>query len=143
MRMLAIAICCLGLSDTPAIAQTRDNPLRVGGDVRAPRKTKDAVPAYPEAARAKGIRGSVILELIVDPEGRVAEVMVLRPLELVTAAAVRATWQWAYVPTEFRGKPAWVMLTVSVSFPPRSRLPPEPRDRGEGRQVDAVTKVRH
>jgi TonB family protein len=131
------------LSDTSAIGQTRDNPLRVGGDVRAPRKTKDAVPAYPEAARAKAVRGLVILEITISPAGRVAEVTVLRPLELVTAAAVRAVRQWEYEPVLFRGRPAWVMLTVSVSFPPRSRLRPEPRDRGEGRQVDAVTKVHH
>jgi len=82
-----------------------------------PRKVHDARPSYPEAARRERVQGVVVLELIVDEEGRVAEVDVLRgqPMGL-TEAAVEAVSQWRYEPVILDGQPVPVTLVVTVNF---------------------------
>src|SRR5215218_8519440 len=114
MKTLVLALCVLFATGVASVtAQTRNHPLRVGGDVVAPRKLNDVHPEYPQAARAKGIKGEVILELTLDPDGRVARVDILRPVELLTGQAVVAAMQWRYESPTFRGEPAWMLLTVS------------------------------
>jgi protein TonB len=91
-------------------------PRRVGGDIREPRKLRHVVPAYPEVARLARVRGTVTLECIVTPEGRVAEVRVVSGNPLLDPAAVRAVEQWQFTPTLLNGVPVPVILTVTVKF---------------------------
>jgi protein TonB len=58
----------------------------------------------------------VILECVIDPRGRVAEVKVLRGVPLLEEAAVDAVRQWVYTPTLMDGVPVPVLLTVTVRF---------------------------
>jgi outer membrane biosynthesis protein TonB len=41
--------------------------VRVGGDIKEPKKIKDVKPVYPEAAKSAGVQGMVIIELIIGP----------------------------------------------------------------------------
>ena len=131
MRIVGLALCAW-LAMPPVIgAQTRENPVRQGEFGPFVKKIKDVQPVYSPEARRKGITGVVILDLIVGPTGRVDSVKVLRPLELVTDAAVVAARQWQYTPPTVRGKRVWMEITVSVSFPPapgvERRRPPRDR----------------
>jgi TonB family protein len=129
MRQVILVVCGVMALTVGAGTQTRDNPVRVGQDVPAPRKIKDVPPVYPEEARRRGVRGVVILELTLNPGGDVTEVAVIRPLSLVTEAAVAAARQWRYERPTYRGEPAWVILAVTLRFPPAARPPrPEPPD---------------
>jgi TonB family protein len=96
----------------------RDAPLRVGGSIRMPEKIYDAPAVYPETARQAGIRGVVILELTIGPEGTVTAAKVLRGQPLLDEAAVEAVKQWRFEPTLLNGKPVPVIFTATVSFNP-------------------------
>ena len=73
-------------------------------------------PAYPPLARTARVEGTVILEAVLDTEGRVREARVLRSVPLLDAAALEAVQQWTFTPTRLNGDPVPVVLTVTVVF---------------------------
>lgn len=93
-----------------------DKPVRVGGQIKAPKKLRDVPPVYPEVAKQARVEGVVILEATISPEGRVDDVRVLRGSPLLNDAAVNAVKSWAYTPTLLNGVPVPVVMTVTVSF---------------------------
>jgi TonB family protein len=109
-------------SDIPPMPESFKNnlerlhPIRVGGNVIAPAKIRDVKPAYPDDARAAHIEGVVIVEAIVDTDGTVADVRVLRPVPALDEAALKAVSQWQFAPTLMNGEPTAALITVTVSF---------------------------
>jgi protein TonB len=103
-----------GLPEAPPAPPLQ--PVRVGGRVQEPRKLKAVPPIYPDAAVASRIEGVVVLECLISPQGRVAEVKVLRGVPLLEEAAVDAVRQWVYTPTLMDGVPVPVLMTVTVRF---------------------------
>lgn len=103
-----------GLPDAPPPPPAE--PVRVGLDVREPRKVKDVPPVYPSVAAQSGLEGVVVLECVIDPRGRVADVKVVRGLPLLDEAAVEAVRRWVYTPTLVNGVPTSVIMTVRVRF---------------------------
>jgi protein TonB len=97
-------------------AVSASEPVRVGGDVRAPRKLRHVNPVYPEIAKAARVQGEVVLECVIDSNGRVADIRVLRGVRLLDDAAVAAVSQWVYSPTRLNGQPVAVIMTVTVQF---------------------------
>jgi TonB family protein len=91
-------------------------PIRIGGDIREPRKILHVNPAYPEVARAAGISGVVILEATIDPYGVPVNIKVLRSIPDLDQAAINSVRQWRYVPTLLNGVPVPVIMTVTVNF---------------------------
>jgi len=91
-------------------------PVRVGGEIKEPAKIKHVPPAYPDIAVRANVSGTVVLECLVSPQGRVTEVKVLRGIPLLDAAAVAAVRQWVYTPTLRDGVPVPLMMTVTVAF---------------------------
>src|SRR6266545_3364744 len=92
-------------------------PLRVGGEVKAPVLTNRVEPGYPEAARKARMEGVVILEAIITASGSVEDVKVLKSVNpLLDASAVRAVQQWRYRPATLNGRAVRVYLTVTVTF---------------------------
>ena len=89
---------------------------RPGGDIREPRKIRDATAVYPEMARTARIEGVVILEATIDERGVVTDARVLRSVPLLDAAALTALKQWRYTPTLLNGVPVRVLMTVTFRF---------------------------
>lgn len=104
------------VADEPEPPRRHAEPVRVGGQVRPPRKLRDVAPSYPPLARQARVQGLVILQCTIDREGRVTEVKVLRGHPLLDAAAVEAVRKWLYEPTEVDGEPVPVIMTVTVNF---------------------------
>jgi protein TonB len=90
--------------------------VRVGGEIKEPRKLKNVAPVYPPVAARAMVEGVVILEIAIQPNGRVEDVRVLRGIPLLDAAAVAAARQWVFAPTLYGGVPVSVMMTVSMRF---------------------------
>lgn len=90
--------------------------VRVGGDIREPRKVVDVAPVYPRLALEAGVQGVVIIEATIDPRGRVTNATVLRGLPMLDEAALEAVRQWVYTPTLLGGVPTPVIMTVTVNF---------------------------
>jgi TonB family protein len=127
MRSAAL-ILIVGLSAAiPAAAQ--DEPPKVAGtDVPAPKRTRFVAPAYPEQAQARGQRGIVILELVIDENGKVATADVVRSVPPFDEAAVSAARQWEYEVTKVDGRPVRVRVTVPITF--ALKLPEVAREDG-------------
>ena len=101
-----------GLPDAPPPAQA----VRVGGQIKEPKKLKNVTPAYPDIAKQARVQGVVILECTISPQGKVTDVKVLRGIPLLDAAAIEAVKQWVYTPTLLNGVPVPVIMTVTVNF---------------------------
>jgi len=97
-------------------------PVRVGGNIRPPTRTHVVEPAYPPTARAAGIQGVIILEIVIGTDGAVSNARVLRSIPLLDQAALDAVRQWRYEPTLLNGVPTPVIMTATVNF----SLPPSP-----------------
>ena len=111
----------------PLLAQ--EQPLVVGeGGVPVPKKTKAVKPVYPAEALAQGLRGIVILDLLIDATGHVASTTVVRSVPGLDEAAIAAAKQWEYEPTRVGGKAVSVRLTVPITF--TLALPALDRDSG-------------
>ena len=92
-------------------------PVRVGGQIQAPTLIHRVEPYYPSTAVDARLQGVVILEAIVDRDGTVAEVKVLRSVNpLLDREAVLAVKQWRYSPLVLNGLRERFVLTVMLSF---------------------------
>ena len=84
---------------------------------QAPELLHRVNPEYPELARRARMEGFVILQAVIDKQGNVTDVEVLRGLGLgLDVAAMDAVKQWKYTPTTYNGRPVEVILTVNVVF---------------------------
>ncbi len=90
--------------------------VRVGGQIKEPKKLKNVAPVYPDIAKQARVQGVVILESTISPQGKVTEVKVLRGIPLLDQAAIDAVKQWVYTPTLLNGVPVPVIMTVTVNF---------------------------
>ena len=92
-------------------------PIFVTGDVQKPVKISDVQPQYTEIARKARIQGVVILQTIINKEGNITDVKVLKGLPMgLTEAAVAAVEQWRYEPATLNGKPVAVYFNLTVNF---------------------------
>jgi len=91
-------------------------PVRVGGKIQPPTKTKDVPPVYPPAAIKSRTQGQVILEAVIDERGRVADVKIVRSIPALDTAALDAVRQWRYTPTIVNGVAVRVIMSVTVTF---------------------------
>ncbi len=65
---------------------------------------------------AARVRGIVVVEATIGPDGRVQSTKLLQSIPLLDAAALDAIRQWEYVPTVVNGKAVAVVLNVTVRF---------------------------
>jgi protein TonB len=91
-------------------------PVRVGGVIGQPTLLTRVGPAYPPMAVQAHVEGVVVLEAVVDRQGRVENVRILRSIPLLDQAAIDAVKQWQYAPLLVNGQPASFIITVTVSF---------------------------
>jgi TonB family protein len=73
-------------------------------------------PLYPEEAKAKHIRGDVILQATISKEGKVTNLTPVKGDPLLAQAAMEAVRQWEYKPYELNGNPVEVETTLVVKF---------------------------
>jgi protein TonB len=77
---------------------------------------RSVAPVYPELALQARIRGMVILEAQVGPDGRVTSVRIVHSAPVFEEAAIEAVKQWRYAPLLLNGAPTPFILTVTVNF---------------------------
>jgi periplasmic protein TonB len=100
----------------PPPAPIERGPVRVGGEVKAPALLERVEPEYPPLAVRAQVQGVVILEAVVDRQGGIEDVRVLRSIPLLDGAAIAAVRQWRYSPLLLNGKPERFVLTVTLNF---------------------------
>jgi periplasmic protein TonB len=81
-----------------------------------PRVIKQARPQYPQDAFVKKIEGTVLIEALVDSQGRVARARVIQSVPLLDAAALQAVYQWVFQPAMKHGRPVATIIHMPVAF---------------------------
>ncbi len=105
-----------GIPDAPPVAEPT-GPIAVGGDVQAPERVHAPQPQYTEIARKARIQGVVIVQAIIDKEGNVTNVKVLKGLPMgLEESAVDAIKTWRFKPATLNGKPVMVYYNLTVNF---------------------------
>ena len=87
--------------------------------VGTPVATRRAKPSYPKAERRKGIEGTVVVSVRVDPNGRAGAVIVARSSgsSALDASAVKAVRRWRFkAATDSVGNPISKVVNVPVVF---------------------------
>ena len=90
---------------------------RVGGGVTAPRLIYGPEPEFSEEARKAKYQGTVVLRLVVGPDGRTHDVRVQQSLGMgLDEKAIEAIRQWKFEPSRKDGSPVAVEVDVEVNF---------------------------
>lgn len=94
-----------------------EGPIIVAGDVVPPEKLHAPQPVYTEMARKARIQGVVIVQAIIDKEGEVTNVKILKGLPMgLDQSAVDAVKRWRFTPATLNGKPVSVYYNLTVNF---------------------------
>ena len=108
-----------------------DGPIAVQDETRATNKPqstqlfqvsegrlmKRVVPAYPEPAKRARLQGAVVLDAVIDKQGRISDLSVSQPLGLGTEeASVDAVKQWIYKPYLLNGQPVEVETKITLNY---------------------------
>jgi TonB family protein len=90
---------------------------RVGAGVSPPRVVYDPDPDYSEQARKAKIQGTVVLWVIVGPDGRPRDITVQRSLGMgLDEKAVEAVRNWKFEPARKDGQAVAVQIAIEVNF---------------------------
>ena len=84
-----------------------------------PRVLKEVKPQYTADAMRAKIQGSVVLECVVQTDGTVGDVRVIRSLDTtygLDQEAIKAAKQWKFAPGTRNGEPVPVMVSIELTF---------------------------
>lgn len=73
-------------------------------------------PAYPKGARARKLQGTVVLQAIIDKQGKVDSLQLVSGDPLLAQVAADAVKQWRYKPYSHNGDPVEFQTRVTVDF---------------------------
>jgi TonB family protein len=91
-------------------------PLPVGGDVKQARLISSVPPVYPQLAKSQHISGAVLIDALIDENGRVSSMKVVSGPVLLHQSAMESLRQWKYQAATLDGKAVPMHLTVTVQF---------------------------
>ncbi len=91
--------------------------FKVGGGVTPPTLLQKVEPEYSEEARKAKHAGTVVLYIVVTPDGRATNIQVRRSLGLgLDEKAIEAVKKWRFKPGQKDGQPVAVAATIEVNF---------------------------
>jgi hypothetical protein len=141
-RMIAALTLFVCLTLARTVAQTRESPL-TSRELPRPAKWTKYVPPVLTAQEIGGQFCVVMLELLIDPSGKVAEAKVLDAPPSAVAASLAAAKQWEYEPTIVNGKGAWIRIVSSITIRPLTSAAPTPATLPQGGPDTAVSSDAH
>ena len=104
-------------SSSAPLSHARISPARPdpGYDL-APVPVRITDPEYPAAARERGVRGTVLIEFVIDVSGRVSSARVLQSVPELDAAALACVESWLFKPALRAGKPVETTARAPLRF---------------------------
>jgi len=106
----------------PALGERPPRVLRMGSPPIKSSLRKSVTPTYPEAAKAKGVEGTVLLNVVIGLDGRILKAVVVSGPPELAQSALDAISQWEYAPTLLNGKPVFVITKISAEYRLRGGL---------------------
>ncbi len=73
-------------------------------------------PAYPGSARTQGIQGKVVLDALIDRDGKIETLSVREGHPLLGDSVLQTVRAWRYRPTRLNGLPVEVATDIEVTF---------------------------
>lgn len=99
----------------PAVSRRIYPSVPAGGS--PPELVRRDAPDYPIAARRAGIEGAVILRAVINRDGTVGDVDIVKDLPLgLGEAAARSVKRWRFRPATLDGAPIAVYYTITVNY---------------------------
>lgn len=90
---------------------------RIGADVSPPKLVSKVEPKYSDQAAKAKIEGTVVLYVVVTPEGTPKDLRVIRSLGMgLDEKAIEAVSQWKFSPAIKDAQPVAVEATIEVNF---------------------------
>lgn len=96
---------------------------RIGADLAIPEDADPPVPSsfnvkpdYPKQAIAANQTGVVTLKVVIQADGTVSDVEVMRGEEPFVSAAIEAVKKWKYQPARYKGQPITVYRVIQIPF---------------------------
>jgi protein TonB len=106
-----------GTGTGEAVGGGRAAPINLPESATPPEPLEsNIIPEYPSEARAKGLEGMVILKGVVEVDGRVTQLKVMRGDEPFASAAMAAVKSWRFKPAIVEGRPTAVFRIFKVPF---------------------------
>jgi protein TonB len=94
-----------------------DVPIYLRAGITRPEILDRTEPRYTELARRSNVQGTVIVEAVIDEQGRVRDVKVLKGLPLgLDQSAVDAVRRWLFRPAMMGDRPVKVFYSLTVTF---------------------------
>jgi periplasmic protein TonB len=90
--------------------------LPIGGDVKQAKLISAVPPVYPTLAKNQHVSGNVLVDALIDANGRVTTMKIVSGPTLLHQAAMDALKQWKYQAATLDGKPVPMHLTVTIQF---------------------------
>jgi TonB family protein len=91
--------------------------LRVGGELNAPVPVRKIDPKYPQTAIAEHIQGEVILYGVIQPDGTVDGIELVKGVDHeLDSNAIAAFSQWKFAPASKAGQPVALEAIVHIPF---------------------------
>jgi protein TonB len=85
--------------------------------VRPPKPVYHPYPAYTQAARQRGVEGTVVLDIVIAADGSVSDVVVTKGIDAdLDASAVNTVRKWRFEPATKAGKPVAFRTEIEISF---------------------------
>jgi TonB family protein len=110
--MLTIALwACLSLVQAPA----QDEQIVLDTD-SPPRLLKQKKPSYPDDAFRKRVQGVVVVEYVIDVEGRVKRPKILESIPGLDQAAIKVLEKWRFAPARKDGKAVATIAQSPIAF---------------------------
>lgn len=144
MRVASLALLVLSLAGANGQASSaQDAPpfapgvARMGPGIKAPTPLVRENPDYSDQARRAGIEGDVHLDIVVNADGTVGDVRIVKSLDRVFGLdenAIRAVKAWRFAPAERGGQALPVVVSVVMSY--------HLGERGRGSRPPAVNPLR-
>jgi TonB family protein len=91
----------------------------VTGDFESGHALELPKPNYPPLARAAHVSGTVLVQVIIDEEGKVSAAAAVSGHPLLYGASVAAARQALFTPMKFNGEPVKVTGVISYKFIPQ------------------------
>ena len=88
------------------------------GDIQRPKGLSTPTPTYPDTARADKAQGLVIMDCVIDEQGRVTQADIIQSSgrEDFDKSARDTVRTWSFQPATLKGKPLAVTYTLTVNF---------------------------
>jgi protein TonB len=99
-------------------AMSSIEPVKLTESVVRGLLTQSVDAAYPDAGKAGGQRGMVVLQVLIGRDGSVQDAMFMQGSLVFARAAITAVKQWRFKPYSLNGRPVAVQSLITLNFKP-------------------------